>query len=280
MLSLTRAVRVAAVLGALWASAPWASATDFQVPKVTLVVADGNGPVAPGAAVALGELVDVTVTPPDAPVPFLEKTSSEWKVLEGGKEHKFKVAADGNIWYGAGIKPKRQQVFCVATFLYVRRVNQSDPTSGVLEVAVRTQLVYVEVVIGDPAPPPPVVPPAPPAPVVPDGKFKLARLVYDLGQKVPAGDARARGAAALAQAFADSARRVKETDDPAAVLKAATAANRQALTQAGLSPDDWNGFFTALGQALFDMYDKGTLDRATDFAQAFSEISDGLRAIK
>ena len=266
-------------------TATFTFATDFAVPKVNLVVTDGNNVVEAGKPVPLGELVDISVSKPDGTTKYLIATTYDWKLLENGKERKFKSPSGdpSNIWYAAGIKAKKQQVFCVVTYLYVVRANPTDEKSAIVEVASRTQFLYADISIGD-ATPDPVTPPAPdPAPNLADGKFKLAKSTYDLAmKKVAAGADRAKAAKALADSFRGIASSVKAgaIKDPKDILSKTAAKNQSSLADAKIGKDVWTPFFTDFLDVIYGMYEVGAISTADDFADAWNEIATGLEAIK
>ncbi len=270
---------VVALALALFFSAQ-AFAAEFVVPKQAIVISDGNDVILPGKTVPLGEMVDISVTKPVEAIPNLQTTSYEWKVVEQGKERKFKQGnGASNIWYAAGIRPKKQQVYCVISYLYVVREKIDDPTSRILEVAVRTQFLYVEVSVGDGEP----EPITPVGPALPDGKYKLGKTAYDLVlKKVASSPDRVKAAKALATSFKGIASSISAgaLKDPKDILAKTTSSNQTALANIGVDKLAWDPFFTDLKEAIYDLYEKDNIATAGDFAAAWNEIAAGLDSIK
>jgi hypothetical protein len=255
------------------------SAEEFDVPEQKLIVSDGTNVITDGKSIPLGEMVDLSVTPVPDKVPHLSSVHYEWKLLENGKERKFKSNDAGtNIWGPAGVKAKKQQVFVVCTYLYVIRQVDGDPKSPILTVATRTCIIYGEVTIGDNPEPAPA-----PGPTLADGKYKLAKSAYDLVlSKVPADADRVKASKALADSFLAINKQITAgtLTDPKKILSETVKSNQKALSDAGINKDIWDPFFTDFTDVIYGLYSNNKIGTTADFAAAWTEISNGLNAIK
>lgn len=256
---------------ALLVFAPLSPAVDFVVPPRSIQVSDGQSVIKPGEFVAPGELVDLSVAPLEKQPDHLAGVRYDWKILEGGKERKFKGNGEA-VWYAAGLKPRKQQAFVVVTYLFVVRADPKDPKSAITEVATRTQFLYAEVVIGE-APPEP----DPDVPVKPDGKLGL-RKASRLGVAAVTVPDKKTGAAKLAaqarsvaSAVAAGAYQDKGEFSGALALADWRARNREAVT-----PGDWTAWMNAVSPVFEKLFRDGKLADKADWALAFTEISQGL----
>lgn len=246
------------------------AAPDYVVPKQAIQGAESSIP--------LGEMVDLTVSPVYEKIPYLEKSSYSWKILDGYKEKRVRQV-DGGVFFGAGLVDKTLYAMCVATHLYVVK----DDKGAVTRVASRTVVLTAQVVIGkgsNPDPPPvPPPPPPPPEPDFPDGEFKLAKFAYRAAV-VGVTDAKARsaGAKALAKSFEGMASAIAAgaLKEPKAILEETAKSNKKALTEAAVPTTAWDGFLTSLQDYLYELYKGGKLKTAGDYQKAFGEIAQGL----
>jgi hypothetical protein len=254
------------------------AAGNFQVPEQSIVGADEPVP--------LGELVDLTVSPIKEKPQHLDQVSYQWTVLEsdgkgGLREKRAKNYEDG-VFFGAGLRPQKVFVVCHVTYLFVVRGDDKK----VNQVAVKTVKLSSTVTIGEPGPDPPGPGPGPnppgPEPVVPDGQFKLAKFVYGEANKVAA-QSRSGGAKALAEAFRSMAASVaagafsKDED----ILKESRRKNNSALAAVGdHAVKDWDGFFLALQDRLYELYKSGALKGKDAYATAFREMQSGVEAVR
>lgn len=179
---MTRLLLAGLALLALAAPGRAAEPDKFPLPKVAVL----------GAAdpVPLGELVALSLSPPEDAPPTLAATSVQWKVFDydpkgGVVEKRVRTDADGWVLFGAGVKDKKMLVVASVTHLYL--VKDGD---RVLEAATRTQLLVAQLTIGVPPPVPPgPTPPGPePGPTPPPGPVSSFRavLVFESGQTVTA----------------------------------------------------------------------------------------------
>jgi hypothetical protein len=127
-----------------------------------------------------------------------------------------------------------------------------------------------------PVPPPPGPdpdPPDPPTPVFPDGRFKLAKLAYDLAQEHVAVEYRAQGKAIATECTAVSA-------DIASGKITGWNVALQALNvkTAQYKSGAWGVWFDRFIKEIERLYDAGELSTVQDFGVALDEIATGLRA--
>lgn len=121
-------------------------------------------------------------------------------------------------------------------------------------------------------------PPAPPEPDLPDGRFGLARLIYQLArQHVPARQRDAAGA--LAENYRGISAQIAAgtLTGAAEILAETTAGNRRAV---GSNAETWMPFFQQLAIRLRELDETGELKTPEDFQQAWGEIATGLDAIR
>lgn len=261
--------------------------------------ASGADPKIVGAdqPVPLGELVSLSVTPPEAdgkghsPVVTVKY---DWSVFEWNKDKKdfvpkrVKVDLDGGVCFGAGIVEKKLLVHCAVTTTYPVK----DKDGKVTGLKADTSLLTATVTIGDGTPPkadppvgpppdatPPDVPKPPPAaPNFGDGKWApVSELVWKAAKNVPAN---ARPAAkALATAFRKTADdiKAKKLAGQAAILAATRDANTEAL---GKDKDAWDPVSEALSEALFKLAQAGELATDSDYEEAFRAVAAGLDQVK
>lgn len=265
-----------------------AFATDFPVPEQTIVGAD--------AQIEEGELVTLTMSPVKVKPKYYAGVSYNWLVLEGmpqfdpktnayaGFDFKQKKIApyEDGVFFGAGIGYHKLRVVVAVTHSYVVK----DDKGVVTEVGSRTVLYTSDVVVGRPKPTPPPTPPAPPTPdpdpTFADGAYKLAKTIFDLAKKVPAGDAKAKAAQALAASYEGIASAIAAgtLKDPTDILKKTTASNDAALSGAGGARADWLPTFEGLQDVVFDLWQNKKINSADDFRTAWLELAAGLKKVK
>lgn len=238
-------------------------ATDFVVPQQKIVGAE--------APVPLGELVDLTISPIKDPPKHFVSYSVAWKVFDGDKEKRVREYQEG-IFFGAGVVPKRMTALVAITYLYA--VKDGDKAT---EIATKTVIIFTPVIIGeDPGPAPD---PSTPEPVLPEARYGLQKKAYSLAMsKVPA-SIRKASAANVAKSFdsmasAVAAGAIKEVDE---LLKKTTESNRAAV---GASKAEWEPFFKEVQEILYSLYENKQMVTASDFAEAWREVSAGLKAVK
>lgn len=230
--------------------------------------------------IPLGELVDLSVNLPSTPA----ACSTDWVVFElpTGAEKKFKFYRDkkedsvieGIVW-GAGVEPKELIVVCSITQLNITKEQDKIVQAGTNTVVLRTKIT-----IGDGTAPRPPTPNPIPEPKFPNETLGLSSKIFKSCDQVPAVKRKA-GAVALSK----SMRGIKASidaatlKDPVDILKKAAEANRSAITQAGQSRDDWVPVFTVLQDELYSLYQKGTVNSASDFGRAFGEVADAFDAV-
>ena len=242
--------------------------------------------------IPVGGIVDLHISDAGKPADAVS-FSTDWVVFElpSGAERRFKFVREidpagspilEGVVFGTGRNSSELIVTCSVTYLLVTKEMDK-----IVNVGTRTELLRTRVTIGDgvlPTPPGPTPTPTPPVPVpvFPDGKFGLAKTMYDLCMtKVPAGESRANGAQALVKSLRGVRASIaaKVLSQPADILKKAAEANGSAIRTAGVSREEWLPCFTALQEVLFDLYDKNKLVTAADFEAALGELADGVEKV-
>jgi hypothetical protein len=138
-------------------------AESFVVPEQKIVGAE--------VPIALGDLVDLSVSPIQNPPKFLVSTVYSWKVFDGYAEKRIRNYENG-IFFGSGIQNKRLKVIVSITHLYV--VKEGDK---LVETAIRTNFISTDIFIGEEEPD---VPPSPEIePEFTDSKYQLSKFIYD-----------------------------------------------------------------------------------------------------
>lgn len=235
--------------------------------------------------VPLGELVDLSVTPLKD-VPNLEKSSYAWRVYDFDSQSgewkikRVRTSGDG-VFFGAGIISKKLKVFCIATHLFIEREGDK-----IKSASTKTVILETDIVVGDkpePNPGPGPKPPKPnPSPSFPEGQFGLAKWAYENSSLVKDDGARLSGALALSKSFgsiasAIAANAIKTPED---ALKKAVASNDAALDKDGIKRAAWGDFGKALQEKLYGLYKDKKLNTVKDYQTAFTEIKEGLEAVK
>jgi hypothetical protein len=259
--------------------------------------------------VPLGELVDLSLSPPADKPATLVSSSEIWKVWDvvsdaSGtrlveKKVREYVSPDGarGVFFSAGISDKRMVVAVAVTHLYA--VRDEKDASRVSRVATKTALLTAELVIGnggtpkppepkpgpDPKPvdPDPVPPPKPKDPEFPAGKFGLAKFVYGQVKGNTPADTRKAWADAHVKAYRAAVGDIKAGKLP--VLRSAlidvTNKVHKAKSDAGLSADPgWSKVADAVEAELYSLYKDGKLNTPEDLAQALDEMIAGLEGAK
>jgi hypothetical protein len=240
-----------------------AFATDFVIPSQKIVGAE--------SAVPLGDLVDLTISPIKDPPKHFISYSVAWKVFDGDREKRVREYQDG-IFFGAGVVAKRMTALVAITYLYA--VKEGDKTT---EITTKTVIISSPVIIGeDPGPSPD---PVAPEPSLPEAKYSLNKKAYSLAMsKVPA-SIRKGSATAVAKSFesmasAVAAGAIMEVDD---LLKKTAESNRAAV---GVNKAAWEPFFKEMQDVLYSLYESKQMVTASDFAEAWREVAEGLKSIK
>lgn len=232
--------------------------------------------------IELGELVVLSLSPIEkAPVGYV-KHVVDWKVFDYdqntkpslfGKQKSFRAMPDGSIFFGAGVVKKKLTVFASVAYLYV---------SDKKEASVKTVLLTAIVDIGGGSEPEPDPDPPAPEPTFPDGKYQLSAFSYKLAHKhVPAHAKKAAGE--IVQSHRGIMARVASgTLGPKLdeILVATTESNNKALSKAGVSYYDWEMFFVALQDRLYDLYKQKAIVNKDDIVKALDEVAIGLEKVK
>ena len=246
-------------------------AEKFVVPEQKIVGAE--------TPIALGELVDLSVSPIKSPPQYLVETTYTWKVLDGYTEKRVRDY-NGGVFFGAGIQPKRLKALVAVTYLYVVKEQEK-----IVETAARTSFLSTDVLIGDEAPPAPDPNPNPePEPSFPEGKYNLSPFIYNLTKtKINLSKAdKVKQANALAKSFEGIAAAIVAgtIDDQEDILKKTAEANRSAIQNVGGDKAKWEGVFTEIQEKLYGLYKDNKMVSKQDFAAAWREIATGFKSFK
>ena len=235
--------------------------------------------------VPAGEIVILQPSSIDNPDPNLISVSYGWVVVEDGKVKKrIRPESDGSIIFGAGLTAKKFLVVLSIDYVFMKApAEKAGDRPQILQVQ-KILTAEVSVTGGQPSPNPPPGPNPPPQPTpIVDGKFKLATMSYQLVMSkvtLPAGQ-RAQAAQAVAQSMKavvndiNSNKLTKIAD----ILAQTKTANNAALKKAGFEPSTWDGFGLELKRTLTSLYAQKVLTTPADFAEAWTEIINGLSAV-
>lgn len=249
---------------------------DYQVPDQRINAPESVDP---------GEVIIVSVSQIQNPPQYLYAATYRWKVLENGKvKTNVKEWPDGtSVLFGAGvIRPgEGSRVFTIilsVAYLYVAKDKENITGIGQRSVLLTTTIT----VNGNPNPGPAPGPGPSPGPVIPDGKYGLAKIVYQLAMDTVPPGPRAKGAPALSNSFNGIAASVAAgtLTDPRSLLTQTKTANQTALANAGVSSNDWDNFFVGLQKTIFPLHSSGKLNTVQDFAEAWREIAAGLEKVR
>ena len=250
-------------------------AEKFVIPDQKIVGAE--------TPIALGELVDLSVSPIKSPPQYLVETAYTWKVLDGYTEKRVRDY-NGGVFFGAGIQPKRLKALVAVTYLYA--VKEQDK---ITETAARTAFLSTDVLIGDEAPPAPEPNPNPnpnpePEPNFPEGKYNLSPFIYNLTKtKINLSKSdKAKQANALAKSFEGIAAAIAAgtIDDQEDILKKTAEANRSSIAAVGGDRSKWEIVFNEIQEKLYGLYKDNKMVTKQDFASAWREIAAGFKAFK
>lgn len=255
---------------------------DFQVPKQTIIGIS--------EAVPLGELVILSPSPlPE--VKNLDKVVYQWLILEDGKEKtRIRKDSDGTVSFGAGVRPKTVQVILSCSYLFTQKDGDKPVKSDVKSVILMGSLVIGDKVNPDvdpdnpPKPNPTPIPVPTPTPPPVDGteKYGAALDAYNLGNKVSDKTMRVNGAKALASSYSSVAARIAAgtLKGDKNILTEVTSSNRQALSDAKVTPNSWDEFNTTIQDKIFGLYESNKLKEDGDYAQLYRELARGLSYVK
>lgn len=267
---------------------------DFTVPQQTIVGAE--------EAIPAGDIVLLAPSTMKTVPPFLVNTTYDWTVVEqdlrGWKpgqpypylkeKPRIRQENDGSVVFGAGLYQNKYLVICSCTYSY----KDDKGNTGV-----KTQRLSAEVTVAGepfpaptpPPPPPPPTPPTPPTPPAPDpvfpaSTFNLEGKAYSLAKSkvTVSADKKAAVCTAVAQSFDGIASAINAgtLTDAEDILKKTKVANNSALQQAGADLTAFDAFGVGLQKELYSLYQAQKLNVAADYAEAWKEISVGLKAIK
>lgn len=256
-------ISLVATLGILFSLSGYSLAADkYVLPEQKISGAE--------QPVAVGEIVRLTLNPPSSPPANLLKTSVLWKVFDGNQEQKFFNESENTIYFGTGTKKRTLTVIASVSYLFVEKKE-----GNIVDADVRSQLLKMEVKIG-------TGPDVPDDVTFPDGKYKLSSISYKLANdKVTVVDAKA-AAKNLSNSYRGIASKIAaggftKVED---VLAQTTVSNRTALENAMVKKEDWTPALKALEDEVFKLYTNKTLVTLEDFKTAWTEIADGLAAVK
>ena len=242
-------------------------AESFVVPEQKIVGAE--------VPIALGDLVDLSVSPIQNPPKFLVSTVYSWKVFDGYTEKRIRNYENG-IFFGSGIQNKRLKAIVSITHLYVVKENDK-----LIETAIRTNFISTDIFIGEEEPD---VPPSPEVePEFTDSKYQLSKFIYDGLKPVKLSKSdKIKQCTAIASSFdgiaaAIAAGTIATLED---ILKKTAESNKAALTRSGGDRAKWETLFTDIQEKLFSLYQTGKMQTKEDFSIAWKEISLGFKSFK
>jgi hypothetical protein len=260
----------------------------FELP--TIRVRGNEAPFDPGDEIILEASIDKTKIPEN-----LVEIRYKWIVIDNGRRRNMIVSDDGQkIGFGAGMSPRKIAVTLDVDCLF----GVKDAEGFVNKASMYSpEPVITEVIVGNPPAPTPVpVPPTPvpipptpvpvPAPVFPDGQFGMAKFSYDAitsDTTITATD-KVKLAQALAASFGGVAAKIAAvstyTDVPT-ILADTKKANNDAINSSGVPMASTANLKKTLGDKIYSLYhDQQKVNTASDFAQLYREIRDGLNAVK
>lgn len=227
-----------------------------------------------------------------------------WTVLDDGKQKKLFVADGGReVAFAVGMKPKTIVVILDVNCLFETKQNVKvvgddgktiDKEVIIEAVASSPRPLFSQVIVGsEPLPPPPPPPPPPPdpnpnptpTPVLPDGRFGLAKFIYNslVADVNMTSDEKGRMAQALASGFGGIASKIdalREYTDVATILADTKKANDTALSESNIDASRSRQLMLAVKKKVNDLYQAQQLNTAQDIKVAWRELSQGFTAFK
>jgi hypothetical protein len=242
-------------------------AENFVVPEQKIVGAE--------IPIALGDLVDLSVSPIQNPPKFLVSTVYSWKVFDGYTEKRIKNYENG-IFFGSGIQNKKLKAIVSITHLYV--VKEGDK---LIETAIKTNFISTDILIGEEEPD---VPPSPEVePEFEESKYQLSKFIYDGLKPIKLSKSdKIKQSIAIASSFdgiaaAVAAGTIGTLEE---ILKKTAESNKAALVRSGGDRTKWEPLFAQIQEKLFDLYKTNKMQTKEDFSIAWKEISFGFKSLK
>lgn len=247
-----------------------------QIPTQKIVGADEPVPA--------GEIVVLQPSSIDQSPPGLISVSYSWVIIEDGKVKKrVKAEPDGSIIFGAGLTAKKFLVVLSVDYVFEKAPAEKAGDHPQIIQAHRLITAEVAVTNGQPTPPNPGPNPTPPGPL-PDGKFKLAAQVnqFVMTKVNLPGEQRAKAAQAMATSMRAIVQAIKngQLKTPVDVVKQTKAANNNALKQVGVDPSSFDAFSLELKRVLNSLISQSQLPTVNEYAEAWTEIANGLAAVQ
>jgi hypothetical protein len=260
----------------------------FELP--TIRVRGNEAPFDPGDEVILEASIDKTKIPEN-----LVEIRYKWIILDNGRRRTAIVTDDGQkIGFGAGLTPRRIAVTLDVDCLFgvkdadgfVNKASMYSPEPVITEVVIGNPPAPTPVPVPTPTPPSPTPTPPSPAPILPEGQFGMAKFSYDAvtnDASIAATD-KVKLAQALSASFGGIAAQIAAvstyTDVPT-ILADTKKRNSEAITSSGVPIVSTANLKKALGDKIYSLYhDQQKVNTASDFAQLYREIRDGLNAVK
>lgn len=170
-------------------------------------------------------------------------------------------------------------------------INVNKDVTGIVYIAINgaykdkdgaflpTEVIYVKINTAKGPNPGPV-----PTPTFPDGKYKLSKSTYDLVLKTVNPEYRHvasnfaknyEGIASKIAAGGYNSSKSAQTD----ILSDTTEANKASLKELQVDGKNWDSFFTAFSEVVYNLYQARSMVTKEDFEVAWREISQGFSGV-
>ena len=252
------------------------------VPAIEQVIPPGEEVIDFGKLIVLRPSVDTSK---------YSSVTYKWVLLDvfpnGSLAETFYISNADGVAFSSGLERKLTHSTLIVTGAY----KQDQKT--VIQTVIKTKTLTVDGGL-PPTPPDPPTPPKPPAPppkppeppepppVDPTkGLTVLGKAVYISAKKVDS-QYRLAGAKALAESFNGIASAIAAgaLKEPKMILLSTKDSNNSSLKAADIELSTWANFSTDLERELARLLQNGSLSTAPDFQRYWSEIAQGLLAIK
>ncbi len=252
---------------------------------VEFIVPNQKIEVVGGEPIQIGDLVNLKLSPLGDKPKYLETVSYNWQIFEIENNSitekdraKIKFVND-EVIFGTGIKTRKVFVQVAVTYTFVEKDKLS-----ISKIETKTILLNKLIQIGgeDIGTNTPVIPNPPPVKPSLESKFGLTKFVYEETIQVDVAE-RINGAIALSQSFANLSKKITDKQLPTLqdILTTTTKQNKKSMEESGASIDAWQVWSINLQKRLILLHESKKLVSASDYAEAWLEISEGLsEAIK
>jgi len=215
-----------------------------------------------------------------------EKVYLQWGVVKDGKEADYRISKEGSVLIGSGASPGKllvivNGVIVKRKYLVLNEVQELNPA-------------FHTVTIGGDVPPNPLPPPAPtPDPGPTDGKYKIARLVYNTfnssvtnkGTEVVDGvetPIRVIVAKSVANNYTTIAQSIdnNEFGTIVQIFTKLKELNTPCVTKYTGMDEEYTVYDKNIQAYIYQLFTNKTLGPVSDYADLFREIATGLNSIK